>query len=168
MKYYLLNFCLRLLPPTRFFRFKRCLAKWAGMIVADGVSICGHTSFFGKGRVSIGNNTWIGLKNTFYCTQLAEISIGSNCDIGPDVAFVPGSHEIGSNDRRAGKGSGADIVIEDGCWIGARVTILGGVRVAKGAIIGAGAVVCKDVPADSIYAGVPAVFKRALNEVKSI
>jgi maltose O-acetyltransferase len=165
---YLFNLCLLFLPPTRFFRIKRYIAKWAGVVISKGGSISGHTCFFGRGRVFIGENTWIGLKNTFYCTQLAEIKIGANCDIGPDVAFVPGSHEIGNHDRRAGKGSGGDIVIEDGCWIGARVTILGGVTISKGAIIGAGAVVCKDVSADSLYAGVPAVFKRELNDDESI
>lgn len=138
-----------------------------GLDVAEGVCLNGHTCFFGQGQISIGRNTWIGLKNTFYCTQLAEIRIGENCDIGPEVSFVPGSHEIGSHDRRAGKGSGGNIVIEDGCWIGARVTILGGVTIAKGAVIGAGALVNKDVPADTIYAGVPAVFKRALNDEES-
>ena len=163
MKYYIFNICSILLPPTRFFGLKRYLAKFAGIIISDGVSICGYTSFFGKGYVFIGENTWVGLRSAFYRTQLAEIRIGANCDIGPDVAFVSGSHELGNPCRRAGKGSGGDIVVEDGCWIGARVTIMGGVTISQGAIIGAGALVNKDVPADTIYAGVPAVFKRALS-----
>ncbi len=162
------NLLLFFLPPTRWFAFKRCLARYIDISLDDGVCLNGSTCFFGKGSVFVGKNTWIGLRNTFYCTQLAEIRIGENCDIGPDVAFVPGSHEIGQHDRRAGKGTGRNIVIEDGCWIGARVTILGGVTISKGAIIGAGALVNKDVPADTIYAGVPAVFIRALHVESSI
>ena len=160
---YFLNLCLLLLPPTRLFTLKRYLAKRLGIFISEGVSLCGHTCFFGKGRVTIGKNTWVGLKNTFYCTQLAEINIGALCDIGPDVAFVSGSHVIGGQERRAGKGTGGDIFIEDGCWIGAKVTILGGVTIGRGSIIGAGSLVNKDVPANTIYAGIPAKLIRVLN-----
>jgi len=163
-KQYLINFLFFVLPPTRCFRIKRSLARWAGVIVGDEVCINGHTCLFGQGEVSIGDGTWIGLKNTFYRTNVASIKIGKKCDIGPEVAFVTGSHEIGAGSRRAGKGVGGDIVIEDGCWIGARVTILGNVTISEGSIIAAGAVVCKDVPGNSLYAGVPAVYKRSLNE----
>jgi maltose O-acetyltransferase len=150
------------LPPTRLFGIKRYLAGVAGVCLEEGVRICGQTAFIGKGRVSVGKNTWIGFRTAFYCTQLAEIRIGANCDIGPEVTFLSGSHEIGPHERRAGKGRGDDIVIGDGCWIGARVTILGGVRISSGAIIGAGAVVCSDVPSDVIYVGVPATQLRSL------
>lgn len=161
---YFFNLCVWLLPPTRLFHIKRYLAKLAGLVISDGVSISGQTCFFGKGRVSIGSHTWIGLKNSFYCTQFAEIRIGANCDVGPEVAFIPGSHQIGRYERRAGTGTGGNIVIEDGCWIGARVTILGGVTVGNGSIIGAGSLVNKDVPANTIYAGVPAKLIRSLNK----
>ncbi len=160
---YLFNFCLWILPPTRCFGIKRYLAKNIGVDVGDGACINGYTCFFGEGHVSIGKNTWVGLKNVFYCTQFAEIRIGENCDIGPEVAFVPGSHAIGIHERRAGKGSGCNIVIGNGCWIGARVTILGGVTIGNGSIIGAGALVNKDVPANTLYAGVPAKLIRSLN-----
>ena len=48
------------------------------------------------------------------------------------------------------------IVIEDDVWIGASATVLGGVTIGEGAIIGAGAVVTRDVPPGETYAGVPA------------
>ncbi len=163
-KRHFLNILLFLLPPTRSFGIKRFLARWAGIKVGDRVCINGHTWFFGEGEISIGSDSWIGLKNTFYRTNAASIQIGKNCAIGPDVAFVPGSHEVGGELRRAGKGVGGNIVVEDGCWIGARVTILGGVTISKGSIIAAGAVVCRNVPENSLYAGVPAVLKRTLSE----
>jgi len=140
------------------------MALRCGIRIGDGACINGRTGFFGSGMVEIGRGSWIGLNNSFYTTRLASISIGANCDIGPDVAFIPGSHAIGSNIRRAGTGKGGDIIIEDGCWIGARVTILGGVRIASGSIVGAGALVNKDVPGNSIYTGVPATLKRTLND----
>lgn len=157
------NLCSFVLPPTRLFWLKRPLARLAGVAISEGACLCGHTYFFGRGRVVIGRNTWIGIKNSFYCTTVSEIILGENCGIGPDVSFVSGSHVIGKHACRAGEGTGKSIVVGDGCWIGARVTILGGVKIGRGAIIGAGALVNKDVPADTLYAGVPAVFKRALN-----
>ena len=160
---YLFNFCMLLLPPTRLFGAKRFLARKIGIKVGDGVCLNGHIFFFGSGIVTIGKNTWVGLKNTFYCTQLAKILIGENCDIGPDVAFVSGSHEIGGGERRAGSGTGGNIVIGDGCWRGARVTVLGGVTIGNGSIIGAGSLVNKDVPANTMYAGVPAKLIRTLD-----
>ena len=55
-------------------------------------------------------------------------------------------------------------MIEDDVWIGRRVIIMGGVRVGKGAVIGAGAVVTKDVPPYCVAAGNPAVIKKNLLE----
>jgi acetyltransferase-like isoleucine patch superfamily enzyme len=165
---YILNFAFLLFPPTSFYAFKRILARYSGFQLSDGVKLNGGVSFVGDGKVFVGANTWIGAYNRFYLTRLAEIKIGANCDVGPDVAFVPGSHEIGNCARRAGKGAAGNIVIEDGCWIGARVTILGGVTIGKGAIIGAGALVNKDVPANTIYAGVPARLVRKLNDDEEI
>ena len=49
----------------------------------------------------------------------------------------------------------ADVVIESGCWIGTRAIILKGVTVGRGSVIGAGAIVTKDVPPYSVYIGVP-------------
>ena len=46
--------------------------------------------------------------------------------------------------------------IEDNCWIAANVTILGGVKISSGSVVGAGAVVTKDIPANSVAIGVPA------------
>jgi len=161
-KRYIINLMLSVLPPTRCFGIKRSIVKWGGYIVGDGVCINGFTQLFGKGEISIGSNTWVGLKNSFYCTEKAVIKIGKNCDIGPDVAFVTGSHEIGGPNRRAGMGIGGDIMIEDGCWIGARVTILGNVTISKGSIIAAGSVVRESALGNSLYAGVPAVLKRDL------
>ena len=49
------------------------------------------------------------------------------------------------------------VVIEDDCWIGSNATILKGVRIGRGSVIGAGAIVSKDIPPYSIYTGVPEV-----------
>lgn len=54
------------------------------------------------------------------------------------------------------KAYSGDVVVEDGCWLGGNVTVLPGVTIKKGCIVGAGAVVTKDTEPDGLYAGIPA------------
>jgi len=97
----------------------------------------------------IGGNTTIG-KNTF---------IGNDVMIGQDVIIITRNHEfkdISIPMSRQGFKDYEPVIIEDDVWIGARVIVLPGVRIGKGAIVGAGAVVTEDVEPYSIVAGVPA------------
>jgi maltose O-acetyltransferase len=98
----------------------------------------------------------------FYTHLDALIVIGADCDIGPSVEFITGSHVIGASSRRAGIGTVKPIVINDGCWIGAGSRILGGVTIGSGAVVAAGSVVIRDVPENVLVAGVPAVVKKEL------
>jgi maltose O-acetyltransferase len=66
------------------------------------------------------------------------------------------SHKLGPSSHRAGPHDLLPVKIGDGAWIGARATILPGVTVGEGAVISAGSVVNKNVPANSIVAGAPA------------
>jgi len=161
---FILNIILNILPPTRLFWLKRKLLRLSGIDIKDNSCINGQAQFFGHGSISFGSHVWVGIKNNFYSTPTSSIIIGDNCDIGPDVSFICGSHEVGDKKRRAGTGISGDIIIEDGCWIGARVTILGGVTIKSGSIIAAGSVVTKNVDSNCLYAGVPAVFKKKLSE----
>ncbi len=125
----------------------------------------GHTWFYGRGSVAIGEHTWIGPRCRFYTDASVAISIGKDCDIAPEVAFVPGRHDVGNTNRRAGRGYCKSIVVEDGCWVGTRVTILGGVTVGHGSVIGAGALLNKDVPPNCMVAGIPAKKIKTLDDV---
>lgn len=87
-----------------------------------------------------------------------SIIIGAHCLIGPGVVMRTANHQfsrVDVNIQDQGHDP-ADIVIEDDCWIGANAVILGGVHIDRGAIIGAGAVVTKDIPSMAIAVGVPA------------
>lgn len=156
------NCLLSVLPVSRFYALKKYFLNHAGIRVADGGLINGGTRFLGRGHVAVGSQTWIGPNCNFYTHTDAPIFIGDCCDIAPEVSLVTGSHEIGSAERRAGVGWAKPIHIEDGCWIGTRVTLLGGVRVGRGSIVAAGAVVTKDVPENSLVGGVPARLIRPL------
>jgi maltose O-acetyltransferase len=135
----------------------------ANVELKENVSVCGQGWIFGRGRVIIGDNTWLSPKVIFYTHINNVIKIGSNCDIGPGVKFVIGSHTKGDLNRRAGRGVSNSISIGNGCWIGAYTTILDGVHIGNGSIIAAGSVVTKNVPDNVLYAGIPACYKKDLN-----
>ena len=114
--------------------------------------------FLGGSNLSVGENTFINYGNFFDLT--AGIIIGSNVRIGPKSVFITGSHEIGDSIKRAGERKQASIVIEDGCWIGAGVTVLPPVTIKHGSVVAAGAVVTEDCESDTLYGGVPARILR--------
>jgi len=154
------NIFISTLPTSSLFNLKRFLIRIGGAQIAEGVCVNGHSWFYGRGKIIIGSNSWIGVGCKFYSVKGNVIQIGKNCDIAPEVIFVPGTHKAGTFERRAGEGLALDIKIGDGCWIGTRVTILGGVTIGSGVMIAAGAVVCKDVPDNCLIAGVPAEIKK--------
>jgi serine acetyltransferase len=92
-----------------------------------------------------------------------HVTIGTSVAIGPFVRLVTDNHHPGAPTRRAGQVHSLPITIGNGVWIGASVTIIGGVTVGDGAVIAAGSVVTKDVPANTLVAGVPAKVKRTLD-----
>lgn len=137
---------------TKSFEKKRTLMMKLGHEIGQGTKVVGPV--FCTGKMIVGENCWLG-KNLFVNGN-GTVKIGNNCDIAPEVAFQTGGHEIGNADRRAGKGIKYDISVGNGCWIGARSTILGGVHISDGCVVAACACVCKDTEEDSLVGGVPA------------
>jgi len=119
----------------------------------------------GKANLEIGRNTYIQAGcnlNAF----LNSIIIGDNCMIAPRCAFMPYQHsfaDVSRPMREQPKISQGDIVIEDDVWLGVNTTVLDGVTIGRGAIVGAGAVVTKSIPAYAIAGGVPARVIRFRN-----
>lgn len=111
----------------------------------------------------IGAGSWLSPGVKIYTHEAADILIGERCDIGHGVELNPGSHLMGDSIRRAGSPTARSIRIGDGCWIGARALILGGVTIGNSSVIAAGAVVIANVPPNSLVAGVPARIKRVLD-----
>lgn len=153
---------LFILPPTRFFSFRRWALTLAGVKIGKDVSLCGHGFIYGRGKLFINEGTWISPGTIVRTHPDAPIRIGRNCDIGPCVDLVTGGHRISSATRRAGVGTALPIEIGDGCWIGAHSIILGGVRIGAGSLIAAGSVVTQDIPENVFAAGVPAKVKKKL------
>ena len=134
----------------------------SGVEVGSGASVCGRGWVHGRGQVQIGEGAWLSPGVVIFSHLDAVVRIGDRCDVGPDVWFITGSHEIGVASRRAGRGIAQSIRVGDGSWIGAGVKILGGVTIGDGTVVAAGAVVTKDVAANTLVSGIPAVYKKML------
>lgn len=118
-------------------------------------------------NLSIDDDSLIPKNSVFYCT-LAPIMIGKKVIFGPHPTIITGDHrtdivgkyimDIEDHDKFENGINRYDspVIIEDDVWCGANVTILKGVRIGKGCIVAAGAVVTKSFPPYSIIGGVPA------------
>lgn len=88
------------------------------------------------------------------------VYLGDGCQIGHNVVFATLNHGISPQDRQ--NTYPAPIVLGRNVWVGSNSTILQGVTIGDNAIIAAGAVVSKDVPADTIVGGVPARYIKSI------
>lgn len=140
------------------------LFKIAMKKCGNNVSLKPSTSvYFGLENLSIGDNVSIPRYSHIFCTN-APLSIGNNIIFGPAPTIVTGNHRtdvigkyiIASQDKLPENDK--EVCLEDDIWVGANVTILMGVKIGRGSIIAAGAVVNKSYPPYSIIGGIPAKF----------
>lgn len=94
------------------------------------------------------------------------MTIGNGVLVASDVCIGTGTHSTDWQTRQAMNGTSFahPIRIEDDCWIGARAVILPGVRIGRGATVAAGAVVNKDVEAETLVGGVPAKLIKRMTQ----
>ena len=96
--------------------------------------------------------------------DVARITIGKNCLLGPSVSIYTAGHPIHPKTRASGYEYGKSVTIGDEVWIGGASVILPGVRIGSGTVIGAGSVVTRDIPARVLAAGNPCRVIRAITE----
>jgi acetyltransferase-like isoleucine patch superfamily enzyme len=123
-----------------------------------GVEVHTTTMVFPPFQINYGRNTKIGrgVFINFDCTflDLGGITIEDNVMLAPKVSLLSEGHPVAVKDRQAltvGK-----IHIQRNAWISANATILPGVTIGENAVVAAGAVVSKDVPANTVVGGIPA------------
>lgn len=126
--------------------------------IGDNVYV-GHYAIlkgYHRNRMSIGDNVWIGQQ--CFLHSAGGLTIGSGVGIGPGVRILSARHrETGRHEPIAlAELEFAAVELGDDCNIGTSAVILPGVRVGRGAQVGAGAVVNGDVPEYAVAAGVPA------------
>lgn len=120
-------------------------------------SISSSARFSHPENIIIGENTNINRNCVLWAGKNSKIIIGNNCLTGPGVTIIVSQYNVkGRNLIRSYPQKEADIVIEDDVWLGANCIILSGAHIGRGAIIGAGAVVVKNVETYTIVVGVPA------------
>lgn len=121
----------------------------------------------GLWNLSIGDGTSIPKGCTFYCTD-APLTIGRKVIFGPHPTIITGDHRIDIVGKHIidvtvsekTQENDLPVVIEDGVWVGANVTILKGVTIGRGSVVAAGSVVTKSCAPYSIIGGVPAKLIR--------
>jgi acetyltransferase-like isoleucine patch superfamily enzyme len=96
------------------------------------------------------------LNHGVHIENVARVEIGARSGLGVGTVVLTSNHELGSHRRRFGPWRREPVTIGEGCWIGARSLILGGVTIGDGCVIAAGSVVREDCQPDGLYAGVPA------------
>ena len=109
----------------------------------------------------MGKNSFINVRS--FLDLGADIIIGDNVSIGMGTSLINSSHSIGNEDRRAGEVVALPVIIEDGSWIGANVTILPGITIGKGVIVAACSTVTENCSPNCLYAGTPARVIRKLS-----
>lgn len=148
---HLLHLVLDLLPPFLRVPCWRLLLGTCG----PGVMIDQRVYFKYPWLTRLGSDVSINRGVEFYAALMvrATIEIGDRVRIAPNVRF----HTAGHDARDPDLGDvAASIVVEADAWLGACAVILSGVHIGRGAIVAAGAVVTRDVPAYAIVGGVPA------------
>lgn len=114
-------------------------------------------SDFGK-NIEVGEHVFINA-----CCHFQDhggVRIGDGCQIGHNVVFATLNHGLAEADRHATYP--APIVLGRNVWVGANATILQGVHIGDNAVVAAGAVVTKDVAANTIVGGVPAKYIKTI------
>jgi maltose O-acetyltransferase len=112
-------------------------------------------------NIHIGDHVFLNILRTIL--DCGEVHIGHHVMIGPGVQIYTAAHLLQAEARIEGWEEAKPIVIEDNVWIGGSAILLPGVRIGRNGVVGAGAVVSRDVPANTVVAGNPA---RVIREIE--
>jgi len=111
-------------------------------------------------QIRVGARTFVNFG--LMALDVAPITIGDDVQIGPNVQLLTPTHPVEAQPRREKWEAAMPITIEDNAWLGGGVIVLPGVTIGMNTVVGAGAVVTKDLPADVIAVGNPARVLRRL------
>jgi maltose O-acetyltransferase len=154
-------------PQNSLNRVRTSLLRALGLPIGAATCFGGSVRLTGAGSVrdllSIGPGCYI--TGPLHIDLAAPVHIGARVYMGYDVSLLTVDHDLGDPAQRCGRRVYRGICIEDGVWIGSRAVILPGVRIGKGSVVAAGAIVARNVPPQVLVGGVPARFVRDLDDV---
>jgi Acetyltransferase (isoleucine patch superfamily) len=132
---------------------------------SNSITVGRHTKVFRGaewlGTITVGDRVFINSHSFIR----PNVTIEDDVSMGQHVRLISDTHEISAGTRRTGTPRHDPIVIGRGAWVGAGVTVLGGVTIGARSIVAAGSVVNKDVPPNVVVAGVPAKIVRYINDI---
>ncbi len=139
----------------------RCAGRDRVLVIGDDVNLSNDVMLSCKeGTIELGPRTGINAKTIIHSAAGNPVKVGADVVIGPMCYLVGGGnyHTERTDIPIAAQGIQADggVVLEDGVWLGARVTVLGGVRMGGGSVAAAGAMVTRDVEPLAVVKGMPA------------
>lgn len=135
-------------------RYRPILLRGLGLDVGRRL-IVRSGCHIGSARIRFGDDVFVNHRCFF--DGDTTITIGDRVALGPDCKLITAGHSIGDRRRRCTSEPMCQAVtIEAGTWLAAAVTVLPGVTIASGCVIGAGAIVTNSTRADGLYVGVPA------------
>lgn len=132
-----------------------------GFFPKNLVLLSPFTADYGK-NIKLGEDVFINVNN--YFMDGATIEIGNHVFIGPSCGFYTANHPLDYINRNKGLEKALPIKVGDNCWFGANVSVMPGVTIGSGCVIAAGAVVTKDIPDNSLAAGVPAKVIKTIEQ----
>jgi acetyltransferase-like isoleucine patch superfamily enzyme len=154
------------LPQQSFNRTRTALLRAAGVRIGSHSLVLGPVRITGIGDpcplLHIGEHTII--TGPLHADLGAPIHIGDWVRLGHDVSLLTINHHIGGEWLRSGTSFFGPIEIGDGAWIASRVTVLPGVSIGTSSVVAAGSIVTRNVPPNTLVAGVPARVVRTLEE----
>lgn len=144
----------------------RLLGEVKGNLLIEQPFVCDYGY-----NISVGKNFYS--NHNLVILDCAKVSFGDNVFIAPNCGFYTAGHPLEASERNKGLEYARPITVGDNVWFGANVSVLPGVTIGDNCVIGAGSVVNKDIPANSLAVGNPCKVIRTidngtdLTEIKS-
>ncbi|MBP4134398.1 sugar O-acetyltransferase [Gallibacterium anatis] len=152
-----LNYQLAPADPQRKLLLERLLGKCGDNLHINSPFFCDYGF-----NIEVGDNFFA----NHQCTILdsGKVSIGDNVMFAPNVSLYTVGHPLHYQQRNQGYEQAKAIIIKDNVWIGGSCVILGGVTIGENSVIGAGSVVTKSIPPNSLAFGNPCRVIREIND----
>lgn len=156
-----LCFELNQLKPSCEVERQKVLKKLTGQNFEGLVLLSPFTCDYGE-NITFGKNCFVNIN--CYFMDGARITLGDNVFVGPSTGFYTANHPLDYERRNAGLGKALPIKVGNNVWFGANVNVMPGVTIGDGCVIAAGSVVTKDIPSNSLAAGIPCQVVREIEQ----